>query len=621
MTIDKSLSKPVWSEKQTDIIHSPANSRMLVNAGPGTGKTAVACARIAYLINQLGVQPVNIWLVSFTRTAVHELRSRIADYLDQKYQAAGIRIATIDSHAWSIHSGFSKEASLTGSFEENIRNVIKLIKDKEGVFEYLSGVQHLFIDEAQDVVGDRCELMLEIIYALSKGTGVTILADEAQSIFGFAEDVSESGVTETLPEAIRKYFTDFENKELIDIHRTSDPVLCRIFKDGRSIVSHKDNGYESLTKIRQLVKDANHGELGSFRDDITNYDDTSSSMFMIFRTRGEALEASSYLGTNPHRLRMSGLPTIIDPWIARIFWDYTQNRIDRQEFINRWSERIIESAINPEAVWATLVRFFGITENQISVEKLASKLGGGSPPLEFCRPDFGISGPVVGTIHGVKGREADEVRLYLPNRSYQPGDEDLASGEESRIIFVGATRARYEIKVGKGSKVMSQRLEGSGRAFTSRAYRGESSAAVEIGRQGDIDAPGLTGRQFFGSCDDVEWAQNKIYGLEGGVSEEIVAMSNSNKDYRYGIHLEERLDPVCFLTKKLNNDMFSIAKKLNRMYPGSKIRHLRTFGARSFVLTPDDPLKETLHAPWCDSGFMLAPLVIGYSSVYFNGNR
>lgn len=621
MTIDKSLSKPVWSEKQTDIIHSPANSRMLVNAGPGTGKTAVACARIAYLINKLGVEPVNIWLVSFTRTAVHELRSRIADYLDHKYQAAGIRIATIDSHAWSIHSGFSKEATLTGAFEENIRNVIRLVRTKEGVFEYLSGVQHLFIDEAQDVVGDRCELMLEIIYALSKGTGVTILADEAQSIFGFAEDVSESGVTETLPEAARKYFTNFENKELIDIHRTSDPVLCRIFKDGRSIVTHKDNGYESLTKIKQLVKDANHGELGSFRDDIKNYDDTSSSMFMIFRTRGEALEASSYLGTNPHRLRMSGLPTIIDPWIAKIFWDYTQNRIDRQDFMNRWSERIIESAINPEAVWATLVRYFGITENQISVEKFASKLGGGSPPLEFCRPDFGISGPVVGTIHGVKGREADEVRLYLPNRSYQPSDEDLASGEESRIIFVGATRARHEIKVGRGSSVLSRRLDGSGRAFTLRTYRGYNSAAVEIGRHGDIDAPGLTGRQFFSSCDDVEWAQDKIYGLEGRVSEEIVAMNDRNRDYRYGIHLEERLDPVCFLTKKLNNDMFRIAEKMNRRYPGSKISHLRAFGARSLVLKPDDPIKETLHAPWCDSGFMLAPLVIGYSSVYFNGTR
>lgn len=621
MTIDKSLSKPVWTEEQLDVIQSQADSRILVNAGPGTGKTAVACARIAYLINQQGVEPVNIWLVSFTRTAVHELRSRIADYLDQKQHAAGIRIATIDSHSWAIHSGFNREASLTGSFEDNIRNVIRLIQSKEGVFEYLAGVQHLFIDEAQDVVGDRCELMLEIINSLAKDAGVTVLADEAQSIFGFAEDLSGNGIKETLPEAIREYFTNFIDKELLEIHRTSDHVLCRIFKDGRKIVSHKVNGYESLIKIRQMVKDTNHGDLGNFRDDIKNIDDAAESMFLLFRTRGEALEASSYLGLSPHRIRMSGLPTIIMPWIARIFWDYTQNRMDKQEFLSRWHARITAEANNPEYSWETLVRFFGITTNQISVEKLASRLAGGSPPLEFCRPDFGLSGPVVGTIHGVKGREADEVRLYLPNRTYDPNDEGIASGEESRIIFVGATRARKEIKVGKGSSIPSRRLEVSGRTFTSRAYKGDGSASVEIGRQGDIDAPGLAGKQLFCSCDDVEWAQDEIYGLEGRITDEIVAMSCRDKDFRYSIHLEERLDRICFLTKQINNDMFRIAEQLTRKTPPFKIKHLRAFGTRTLVLKPDDPIKETLHAPWCYSGFILAPLVLGYSSAYFTGNR
>ena len=39
--------------------------------GPGTGKTAVACARVAELIDK-GVNPAGIWLISFTRTAIRQ---------------------------------------------------------------------------------------------------------------------------------------------------------------------------------------------------------------------------------------------------------------------------------------------------------------------------------------------------------------------------------------------------------------------------------------------------------------------------------------------------------------------------------------------------------------------
>ena len=283
---------PNWTDEQKSIIQSPPNARILVNAGPGTGKTAVACARITYLVDKLKIEPENIWLVSFTRTAVHELRSRISEYLNDKQQAKGIRIATIDSYAWAIHSGFSQNAAMTGSYEENIQKVIELIKSKEGVFEYLSDVRHLFVDEAQDVVGVRCELILEIIYALSSDTGVTVLSDEAQSIYGFTEDDTDDGIKETLPRAIRKYFNNFEEKKLVKIHRTDDPILCRIFSEGRQIVSGDENGYQILAKIREFIKDENHGDLGQFRDDIKNIEDMAQSTFMLFRRRGEALEAS-----------------------------------------------------------------------------------------------------------------------------------------------------------------------------------------------------------------------------------------------------------------------------------------------------------------------------------------
>ena len=101
-----------WDKSQREVIHAPQEDRMLVAAGPGTGKTAVACARVSQLIDQDGLEPSRIWLISFTRTAVREIRDRIAAYLEDASAAYAVKIATLDSHAWTIHSGFDDEARI-----------------------------------------------------------------------------------------------------------------------------------------------------------------------------------------------------------------------------------------------------------------------------------------------------------------------------------------------------------------------------------------------------------------------------------------------------------------------------------------------------------------------------
>ena len=50
--------------------------------------------------------------------------------------AHGLRIVTIDSLSWAIHSGYKEDANLLGSFDENLEKTIKLVKENEGVFGY-----------------------------------------------------------------------------------------------------------------------------------------------------------------------------------------------------------------------------------------------------------------------------------------------------------------------------------------------------------------------------------------------------------------------------------------------------------------------------------------------------
>lgn len=621
-------SSPVmsWTGEQLRVIQAPANRRLLVDAGPGTGKTATACARIAWLLTEGGIDASEIWLFSFTRTAVHELRNRIASYLPDPGVVAALRIATIDAHAWAIHSGFDGQAALSGGFDDNINRVIELVRSHEGVFAYLGSVRHLIVDEAQDVVGPRCELVLEVIHALPKSAGVSVLSDEAQAIYGFAEEGSTAAVEGTLPEKIREFLGDeFEECNLSEVHRTQDHALLQVFRDGRQLIRDKSiDGRARLEGVRELVLQSNHGGLGPYWEDIKDLPKNQSDLLLLFRRRGEALAASGNMGAEPHRLRMSGLPTCIHGWISVLMWDWTKPEVDRADFERLWADRLgpPESTHAADA-WAILVKAFGRSPTRISMSRLVAKLASGSPTYELTLPEFGLQGPIFSTIHGSKGREAGAVRLYLPSSKSSDGDLD----EEARIVFVGATRARQTLQVGKVQSMSSaRRLEPSGRAFTPYPFSKGSKtarAAVEVGRTKDIDAVGLVGRSLYRSAADARAAQERVMALKGEMALAHADATDEGHNWRFKVALEGAEGALCYLNVTLGYDFFAIAKfvdkivGLQRNNPPKQLKHLRTFGVRTIAIGPDDPVRELLHAPWRDSGLIAAPMLMGYSMAYF----
>lgn len=625
------LTKPAWDLSQQRVITQPSDARLIVDAGPGTGKTAVACARVAHLINEGALSPSSIWLISFTRTAVKEIRDRISSYLIDPDALYGVKIATIDTHAWSIHQGFAPDAALTGSFDDNIARVIELIDSDDELSDYIEETQHLIVDEAQDIVGIRADLVVRLIERLGPGAGVTVFADDAQAIYGFAGDAEEDG-TSVAVEALMSRLTalgGFSHTALDVVHRTKSPGLLQIFTSVRAmVVAPGTDPAARLTKVRDAV--AAHADNTTHRGfDPDNPPD--NGVFVLFRRRSEVLQASAFLCHRQvsHRLRMSGLTSIIPRWVGATLGELTKPTLARDEFLVRCAA--IEAAVSqpPDVAraWDVLVSLArGRREATVDLNRLRSLLGRAQPPAEIALPDYGISGPIIGTIHAAKGREADDVWMMLPPFVSENTDSDVDLAEEARIVFVGATRARKTLTVARGyRRLFATNLKGSGRVYAPQYAAGR--LRVELGRSGDIGSSGVASQAAVRSAGDALELQQRLLSFQTPALP-VRADCDRASNFLYRISSEDNRELSWgAFSQSLNNDLLRIASIVQtrpgwgRRRPPDYFVHLYLTGVRTVVLRPDDPELEQLHEPWRTSGIMLAPMVHGFVTTFFPYRR
>lgn len=578
---DFRADEATWED---DPVAEPPESRLLVDAGPGTGKTHAACARVAAMVNS-GIPPTRICLVSFTRTAVVEIRNRIARALVDSGDAASVRIITLDAFAWAVQSGFSHEARLTGSFDDNIHEAHRLIRDDPDVRDDIARIEHLIIDEAQDIVGPRADLVLAMIDALNEESGVTVFADKAQAIYGFSE-IGDARGTKLLEALVSR---GFKQLQLTQVHRTADPNLLNIFTGlRRDILAGRRANLEQ--HVRMEIQRLAHDDAGDVAD--LNFEDIPDDALVLMRNRIDVLSASSRAGIYPHRLRMSGLPVPVRQWMAHVFWDYTQRRVARDEFEKRWHDRRVQAPFDCAEAWKRCVEVAGETASVIDLHRLRSVLARSNPPMLFCSPEFGTTGPILGTIHASKGREAPTVYLYLQEKA--AADK---TGEESRVMFVGATRPRERLLVGSSGPQYGSNTNG-------RVWRrGKKGLHIEVGRAGDLDPTSLVGRPFFSKQDDALAAQSAW--VEQPLRQQLVLRAEAQLGWQFAlIHGEQRLGGMsqgfCWDIKQIGD---FVQRRINWM------GHVRSMGLRTMVVAADSPHLESMLEPWRSSGFMFAPLI------------
>jgi hypothetical protein len=598
---------------QDRIMSAPSGERQLVIAPPGTGKTHVACQRVVSLLSR-GVEPHRIWMISFTRAAIAELRNRIRGLGAENERLRHVVVATLDSRAWQLLNGYSEEgASLLGGHALSIAQAAAMLENpSQELSDRLSEIECLIVDEAQDLVGDRARFVEHLIAALPAEAGVTVLGDPAQAIYDFAEQEErpEQSPIPLLERLARAWQDTASTYQLSYVYRTPSRTLRNLFVRERS---------KMLRLSEKAAYDGMYQSIETHRDELRESSvaiDLKEDELALHRRRIDALTHFSYYAQQRSgaRLRMSGFPKAIHPWVAIMFAALDAEWIPRTMFDDAWSMNFTTSEPSLpscDEAWGALYaldrdrhRTRGICRASIR-EVLAM----GAAPDRLMVPEYGYHGPIFGTVHASKGREADTVRLALPVANAKAeSDWD----EEARILFVGATRARHRLIVAR--ETSRPAYSNDGRDF--RRLRGAQGLQVEVGRDGDLDeiSP-VTGPDAFGH--DVTAAQAFLHQYR--YAHQPVSISWVRT--RYVIRVGSGETSLGALRATFGKDLMSMARRAlksgSRGFP-AKLLHAYSLGARTVVVSRTDQKVIDRAAPaFAQSGFWLAPMIVGLSSVYY----
>src|SRR5690606_37347526 len=124
------------------------------------------------------------------------------------------------------------------------------------LIDFMARLEHLIIDEAQDFMGLRADLVIEMLKSLAPSCGVTILADPAQAVYGFTTDGSDD--TEHEQSLLERLGAECPRplvpRTLKNTRRVKAAVLVDLSLRTRKVIESAANADGHVARVHQTIR-------------------------------------------------------------------------------------------------------------------------------------------------------------------------------------------------------------------------------------------------------------------------------------------------------------------------------------------------------------------------------
>lgn len=464
-------------EFQQAAVENPS-PKLLIIAGPGSGKTTVLTNRIAYLINEQNVAPRNCLAITFTRRAANEMRERLSKLL--KSGADSINISTFHALCYSIlkenyqiagvdenfivmsekEKEMCKDLQLLEnalSFDDLITLTVKLLSENDDILnKYREYFKYVSVDEYQDIDENQYKL----IRLLVPETGnIFVIGDPNQAIYGFRGGDAKF---------FNNFTADYPNAQIINLknnYRSTNSIVdaSNQMINSFNIVSVYDKPHEKITihtaptdkaeaefaasTIERLIGGHNFFSIDSERTSGEDYNYSFSDFAILYRT-------STQLPPIIDALKRTGMPYVnlsndllIDKKIFREFL----NKLISDEDLNAQIEKL--SAEYKETIEDYILKYISeLAQKSDNINEFIHQV---SLLTEADTLDKRADRITLMTLHASKGLEFKCVFIVGLENGILPlyrakTKEEME--EERRLLYVGMTRAKERLFLSHAQK-------------------------------------------------------------------------------------------------------------------------------------------------------------------------
>lgn len=444
---------------QDEIIKLDPAERTIVNAGPGTGKTWTLIEKIKYMLMEAGTDPENILVLCFSRAAVEVVRNRLehaagSDELPQNWHEVEVR--TFDSFAtyllaWSQENRpdilpvcFTLESE---NYDQRIQSATSVIQK---FTDLLAGYTHIIVDEVQDLVGVRAEMVLSLLKNLPDTCGFTLLGDSCQALYDYLA-INNSNLidSEKFYYSIFHTYCDAHYFTLTRNYRQGDELGVFTIPYRQSILTGDASARTKEAKRLNAKLLTSKINLQRFSENDAVMLKKAGTLGILTRTNGQALQISSWLRTEgiEHTLQKPAGSHALASWIAKTLTNAETDVIDSAEFSDLFSSAYPASTSSANRYWSALVSTqIDQTKRHFEIEDiLRGILQNPRDPLLYEDPCNNLDDIVVSNIHRAKGREFDTV-LVLNDVLDATADGEEDDLLEHKVCYVALTRPKKEIE-------------------------------------------------------------------------------------------------------------------------------------------------------------------------------